>query len=820
MNHSDGPRKLDPEELRWTLDPLTLAFDSTRTLEPLTEIVGQRRGVEALRFGMGIKKKGYNVVVTGAARTGRLSTVRRILAELAGAQDNTLDLCYVYNFKTPDAPTLLTFPAGQGARFRKDVNEWLEGIKRLIPDLFDSQKYISRKKEIMEAHERKTRDFFVNLEKRVKEAGFVLVNMQVGQTQRPEVVPLIDGEPVHLLALEERIEKGRFPRDEFLQLQRTHKELKEVIDGIFLELRELNKEVKKKFEDMDRHLFLNSARVLLAPVLAAYPDKKVEQHGEAMLEHMADNLDALRLAGQPQQEGQFPMGFMPPPAEIVYHPYQVNLLVDNADVQGQPVIVESFPTYRNLFGSIERVLDRSGVWHTDYTRIKAGSFIKANGGFLVLNLLDALLEPGVWPTLKRAMKTSEIEIQTFDPYYFITSTGIKPEPIPIAVKVVVLAEPHLYGLLQRFDEDVLKIFKVQADFDVQMERNEEAVLHVARFVRSAADENHFRHLDRGALALLVEHAVRMTGRKEKISTAFPQLEDLLAEADDIAGRLGSELVLAEHVEQAVSNRIDRASLIDEHIQEAIDRGSIFIDVEGAAVGQVNGLSVFAVGEHYFGKPSRITAVTAMGKEGIISIEREAELSGAIHNKGVFILAGYLRSRYAQDKPLTLSASIAFEQSYGGVDGDSASSTELYALLSSLADVPLVQGIAVTGSVNQRGEIQPIGGVNEKIEGFFLCCKHLGLTGQQGVLIPEANVKDLMLRKEVIEAVEQGRFAIWAARHIDEGIALLTGIPAGQRQADGSYPAESINARVDARLKALAEGLRQFSEIPDKSEKNH
>lgn len=808
------------EKLRWRPDPAEFAFESTAELAPLDVIVGQERGVAALRFGMGMRKKGYNVVVTGAPRSGRLSTVKKLLSEFSGQEDGIHDLCFVNNFKDSEAPLLLTFKAGQGAPFKKAVQDFLDQLKRDIPELFESQQYIARKKEIMEAHERKTREFFMALEKKVKDAGFVLVNMQVGQTQRPDVAPIIDGEPTHILTLEQRVENSRFPREEFEQLKVKHHELKEEIDGIFLEIRELQKEVKRKYEEIDRLLFTTTARSLMLSLLETYTEKKIAQYFEDMLEHMADNLDLLRAMGQTPGEGQPAMLMAAPSAEMVLSPYQVNLLVDNAQTQGQPVIIESFPTYRNLFGSIERVWDRSGVWRTDFTRIKAGSFMRANGGFLVFNLMDALLEPGVWPTLKRALKTSEIEIQTFDPWYFVTSSGLKPESIPMRVKVVVLADARLYSMLQHYDEDMSKIFKVRADFDTGMDRDAQAVEQFCRFVRAACEENEFRPFDRAAVAALLEQAVRMTGRQEKISTAFPTLEDLLAEADFYAAQEEPEgtLVSARHVAQALEARVYRSNRMEERIQEMIDRGSLFIDVEGEKVGQVNGLAVYSMGDYAFGKPSRITVETSMGKEGIINIEREAELSGAFHNKGVLILAGYLRGKFAQDMPLTLSASIAFEQSYGGVDGDSASSTELYALLSSLADAPLRQDIAVTGSVNQKGEIQPIGGVNEKIEGFYHCCKKLKLTGEQGVLIPAANVKDLMLKPEVLDAVAAGEFTIWAASRIEEGAELLTGVQAGARGKDG-YPKDALFGRVEAKLRQYAEGLKAFGEKDEAKKKS-
>ena len=494
-----------------------------------------------------------------------------------------------------------------------------------------------------------------------------------------------------------------------------------------------------------------------------------------------------------------------PSPEMVFHPYNINLLVDNSETEGSPVIVESYPTYRNLFGSIERVMDRNGGWHTDFTKIKAGSFVKANGGYLVINLMDAIMEPGVWQTLKRALKTEQIEIETFDPYYFISATGLKPEPVEMEVKVVVLGSAYLYALLKHYDEDVPKIFKVRADYASSMDITDESVLQVARFIRKEVDKNGLHPFAASGVAKVMEEAVRWSGRQEKISTHFPAMADLLSEADYFAGLAGDDLVEAHHVTEAIDAKIYRSNQVEERIQEMIDRGSLFVDTDGEAVGQVNGLAVYSLGDYMFGKPARITAVTALGKEGIINIEREADMSGPTHNKGMLILSGFLRNRFAQDKPLSLAASIAFEQSYGGIDGDSASSTELYALLSSLSGKPLRQDVAVTGSVNQYGQVQPIGGVNQKIEGFYLCCKSAGLTGRQGVMIPHPNVKDLMLREEVIEAVKAGTFHIWAVKTIDEGIEILTGVKAGVRGKSG-YPRNTVNRLVDDKLRALADQL--------------
>ncbi len=794
------------DALRWKADPDIIPFEHTSELEPLQEIIGQERGVSALRFGVKMKKPGYNIFVTGVAGSGRLATVKKVLQEITRKEEIPEDLCYVHNFSDPESPILLRFKGGEGAQFKKDIHEFVEILKKEIPQIFESQEYINAKKEIMEAYEQKGKSFFKGLDQKVKEEGFALVDIQMGQIKRPEVVPLVDGSPMHIDQLEALVEKGRFPKDEFEVIKEKQARLREQIDQIFLELRDLQKEVRDKLEQMDKMIFMKNSRDIAAPLFRKYKSEKVINYLNSMLNDMAEHLEIFN----PQYQAQFQsLGMV---SEInPFHPYQVNLIVDNSQLTGPPIIVENYPNYKNLFGSIERVLDRQGVWRTDYTKIKAGSLIKANGGYLIINLMDAIMEPGVWSGLKRALKSQKVEIQTYDPFYLFTTGWLKPDPIEINTKVIVLSDDFLYLLLSHYDEDMRKIFKVRADFETVMNKNQETILKFAQFVRSVTQEDGLRPFDRSAICLLLEEAVRMAGRQEKISARLPLIADIIREADFYAQEDNKDIVSAHHVQRALDARIYQNNLLEEHIQEAINRGTLLIDVEGEVVGQVNGLAVYTVGGYTFGKPTRITATTSMGRAGIINIEREADLSGNTHNKGVLILAGYLRKKYAQDKPLTMSASIAFEQSYSGVDGDSASSTELYAILSSLSGVPLRQYIAVTGSINQKGEVQAIGGVNEKIEGFFKCCKAKGLSGRQGVMIPKANLKDLMLSHEVIEAVREKKFHIYAVSHVDEGIEILTGLKAGEKDQNGNYPQGTINYLVDKRLKELAENISRFSE---------
>jgi lon-related putative ATP-dependent protease len=802
------------EKLRWRLDPDTLPFETTENIEPLKEIIGQKRGVEAFRFGIDMDKPGYNVFVTGTAGTGRMATVKRLLEEMSKKDETPEDLCYVNCFKDPESPVLIRLPGGTGSTFKGDVKNLMERLKKAIPQLFESQEYINMKKEIMETYERQAGSFFKALNQKVKEEGFTIVDVQMGQLKRPEVMPVVDDKPVPIDQLEALVEKGRFSQAEFETLKEKHAILRRQIDQIFLELRDLQKEVNENIEKMDRAAFMKTATDLISPLTEKYRFQKVQEYFQDMLEDMADNLKIF----SPQSPIQLPGLPAIIPDVDQFQPYKVNLLVDNSQRKSPPVIIEEYPTYRNIFGAIERVVDRGGVWRTDYSKIKAGSLVKASGGFLVINLKDAIIEPGVWQALKRALKSKKLEIQTFDPMYFFTTTGLKPEPIELNVKVVLIGDAYLYQLLGYYDEDLRKIFKVRADFDTAMQKNDRSILQFAEFIKMVADEEGLKPFDRTAVAALVEQAVRMTGRQEKISTSFPAITDLIREAEFYADQDDQPVVAERHVDSAIEARVFRSNLAEERIQEMIDRGTLMIDVTGEVVGQVNGLAVYSLGDYMFGKPSRITASTSMGRTGLINIEREADMSGSTHNKGVLILGGYLRGKYAQDKPITMSASIAFEQSYSGVDGDSASSTEIYALLSSLSGIPIKQNIAVTGSVNQKGEVQAIGGVNQKIEGFFDCCRHKGRSDGQGVMIPESNVKDLMLRKDVVEAVKKDEFVIYSVKNIDEGIEILTGKKPGALQTDGTYPEGTINFLVDKKLKELAEGIKKYGSGAGEDEK--
>ncbi len=803
------------DELRVRIDPSSLPFETTDDLEPLADIIGQKRAVEAFRYGFGVNKSSHHIFVTGAPGTGRLDTTMKILEKMADPKRIPDDLCYVYNFEDKRSPILIRLPAGLGRQFKKDIENFVETLKKDVPRLFEGEEYITMKTQILEEYENRGKQFFKELGNKLKEEGFAIVQVQMGAITRPVVMPIVNDQPMPLEKLEELVEKGDYPKEKFESIKAKQRQFTEQVDRIFLEMRDMQREVQQKLEDMDRYIFLESVAAPLAALKEKYNQPKVIRYLDNMAEDMASNLTAFR--GAPQQPANIPAMATALGQSDPFHPYQVNLLVDHSETRCQPIVVENYPNHKNLFGSMERVVDRTGVWTTDFSRIHAGSLLKANGGFLVLNLMDTLIEPGVWPNLKRALKSNRMEFHTIDPFYLFTTSGLTPEPIDLDLKVIVIGDHRIYYLLSAYDEDSRKIFKVRADFASTARRDDATLLQVARYIRSYVDRERLLSFDRKAVAAVVEEAIRMTERKEKISAHFQQLNDLLVEADFRARDDHAAVVTDRHVEEALRQRIYRVNLVEEQIQELIDRGTLLIDTDGAVVGQVNGLAVYSLGDHVFGKPSRITATTSMGRAGVINIEREANLSGHTHNKGVLILSGYLRRQYAQDKPLTMTASIAFEQSYSGVDGDSASSTEIYAILSSLSGLPIRQDIAVTGSVNQKGEIQAIGGVNYKIEGFFDCCKAKGLTGRQGVMIPRSNVQDLMLRADVVAAVERGEFHVYAVSTVDQGIEILTGTAAGEADDNGDYPEGTVHFLVNGKLLELAKGLKQFAQGEEGSE---
>jgi len=802
------------EKLRWRCPPDSLPFETTDEIKPCLDIIGQERALRAIRLGLEVDSLGYNIFVVGLVGTGRNTTIKCLLEEIDKTGKIPDDICYVNNFKDPDQPKCVYLPAGQGKVLKKGMDDLIESFKKQIPLVFESEEYQKRRRELVEKHREREKGLVKEFETRAKKEGFTVVQVQMGPFTRPDVVPLVAGNAMPLDQLENLVDQGQFQKETFEQLKTKYAALSTEMEQVLKETRKVEKTIQDELASLDKSAISHLVEGSIGELHEKYQQPKIRAYLAEVKDSILENPGRF----QPKTETpQLPIpGLVMPTPVDTFSEYQVNVLVDNSESKGAPVIIESSPTYRNLFGTIERNVDRmGGMWKTDFTKVKSGSFLRANGGYLVLNALDVFIEPGVWIALKRTLRNRSMEMQSFDPFYLFASSALKPEPIDIRVKVVMIGDAYVYETLYYVDEDFKKIFKVKADFDVVMERTQETQEQYSTFIRKICRDEKLLPFDRSGVAAVVEYGVRLAGRQKKLSTEFHRITDILREANYWARKDGSDRVTEKHVDQAIAEKIYRTRMIEDKIQEMIEEGIIMIDSDGDKVGQLNGLSVYATGEYAFGKPSRITAKTSMGKAGIINIEREADLSGSTHNKGVLILGGYLRGKYAQDKPMTLTTSLAFEQSYSGVDGDSASSTEVYAILSSLTDVPLRQDVAVTGSINQNGEIQPIGGVNHKIEGFFDVCRARGLTGKQGVMIPHQNIGDLMLRKDLVEAVAAGKFHIYPVQTIDQGIEILTGWSAGEKGPDGKYPPGTVNYLVDQKLQDLAKRMKEFEAAEEK-----
>ena len=784
-----GRTEVPADRLRWRCTPDMLHIADMADIKPSRSIIGQDRALQAIQVGLEMKHYGYNIFVTGLPGTGRMTAIHRMLHEFEGRKIPLTDKVYVHNFRNPDAPIMLAFQAGQGIAFKREMGTFLGDMQKGIPAVFESRRYIEQRKGMLEHFQDRQRSVLKDFEKKVKKKGFEVVQVQGGPTNRPEIAPVIEGSPLGLDQLQAKVDSGQLSQDELNRLTAEQADLEGQMDIVMREMRNIERRAKKSLEDLNHKIMVPVVEELLEEIRGKFSAEGLEGYVAEVRKSILDNLSRFH---QKEEQPVSLTGMQISREEDTFFEFAVNVIADNGGAQGAPVVLEKNPRYKNLFGTIDREVDRNGVWRSDFTLIKAGSIVKADGGYLVLNALDALSEPGVWNTLKRILRNRQIEIQPPESGLLGSSSALKPQAIDLDVKVIMIGDSPMYQILYETDEDFKKIFKIRADFDTEMQNEDKGIRSYLSFIKTLCDREQLIAFDTSALCEMVEYGVRLAGRQNKLSTRFSILADVLREANYWAGREQADRVTADHVRRAINERIERVRLVEEKIQEMIDDGSIMIDTEGKVTGQVNGLSVYQTGEHEFGKPARITAKTSVGRSGIINIEREASMSGPSHNKGVLILGGYLRGKYAQKHPLELSASLAFEQSYSGVDGDSASSSEVYAILSSISGIPIDQGIAVTGSVNQHGDIQPIGGVNLKIEGFFDCCKTRGLNGRQGVIIPHQNVGDLMLRHDVTDAVRKNLFHVHAIRSIDEGIAILTGLPAA-----------NVHAKVAAKLKEFA-----------------
>jgi lon-related putative ATP-dependent protease len=791
--------ELSPKEIRVECEPLECR--TSGELAPLEGVIGQDRALRALNLGLGIGEKGFNVYVAGPPGTGKTTAVRNFLEAIAKKRPASPDWCYVNNFHNSYEPLCIQLPTGRAKTFRKDLDSFIEEAKRSVPRALQSDEFQSKREGLIKGAEEQRNKILSDLGDEAERSGFSIQATHLGVT----LIPVLNGKPIsdeELASMPDHVKK---------EMGQKRTRLEDKFGEAMKRIASLEKETRSALRKLSGDAIQYAIGFLMDTFQKSYED--IPEVVNYLKDVRADILENYELFAGPQEpatEGQPAAPWM---KELPFRRYKVNVVVDNSQLKGAPVVFEENPTYLNLFGRIEKEA-QFGSLTTDFTLVKGGSIHRANGGYLVLPVESLLTNPLSYDGLKRALRNSKIAIEeAYERLGFMTTKTLTPQPIPLDIKVILVGQPRIYQLLLAYDTEFREFFKVKADFDTTIDRNKENLRRYASFVCTLCEKDGLKHLEASAIAKVVEHGSRLAEDQRKLSTRFAEVADLIREANYYATQDKSEYINASHVTKALEEKVYRSNLIQQKILEMIQRGLYLIDTSGTRIGQVNGLSVIGLGDFEFGRPSRVTASIGLGREGLLDIEREAKMGGPIHTKGVLILGGYLANKYARNKPLSLSARLVFEQSYEGVEGDSASSTELYAILSALADAPIKQNIAVTGSVNQRGEVQAIGGVNEKIEGFFEVCKLKGLTGDESVMIPKSNAQDLMLKEEVVKAVKDGRFHIYPVSTIDEGIEILTGIKAGERRKDDTFEPNTLNDRVDRRLKEMAETLTRFAEAP-------
>ena len=792
--------ELSPNDLRVEARPMECR--TSGDLKPLEGIIGQDRALRALNFGLGIGEKGFNIYVAGLPGTGKTTAVRSFLEDLAKERPPPPDWCYVNNFRNPYEPVSIKLPPGKGSVFRKGVDAFIEEAKRSVPKALHSDEMHSKRDALVKKAEEQRNRILSELGRVAAQSGFSIQATAIGIV----LVPVFEGRPLS------QDEFDALPDPVKKEFEERRKGLESKFDEAVKQMAALETQTRAALRKLNNDAVEYAIGFLMDALLKTYEDvPEVVSYLKDVKTDILENLDIFAAPREtPETQQQLLAPWM---KELPFRKYRVNVIVDNSELKGAPVIFEENPTYLNLFGRIEKEA-QFGSFTTDFTLIKGGSIHKANGGYLVIPIEELLGNLMSYDGLKRALRNNRIVIEEVgERLGFIATKTLTPQPIPLNVKVILVGNPLVYQLLFSYDREFREFFKVKADFDTVIDRNEENLRRYASFVCTLCEKEGLRHLESLAIAKVVEYGSRLAEDQRKLSTRFAEVADLIREANFYASQDRSEYINAGHIKKALEEKVYRSNLIQQKILEMIQRGLILIDTSGTRTGQVNGLSVISLGDFAFGRPSRVTASIGLGREGVVDIEREAKMGGPIHTKGVLILGGYVANKYAQDKPLSLSARLVFEQSYEGVEGDSASSTELYAILSALADLPVRQNIAVTGSVNQRGEVQAIGGVNEKIEGFYELCKLQGFKGDEAVMIPKSNVQDLMLKEEIVEAVKAGKFHIYAVNNIDEGIEILTGMKAGRRLGDGRFESDTVNHRVDRHLRTMAETLGKFAEVP-------
>jgi lon-related putative ATP-dependent protease len=798
--------RLPIEKLRNVCDASFMHCESTKNLQPLSEIIGQERAVRALKFGLGIKNNGFNMYVAGYPGTGRKTATKSFVEAQAKTQPVPPDWCYVNNFSNQYEPKAIQLPAGKGKEFKEDMKNFIENIKTALPKAFESEDYIAKRESTLRGLENQRKQLIQELNAKAQSEGFVIQTTPIGIL----LIPVLDGKP---LSEEEML---ALPQSMKNRLQEKREHLEKEFTNTMRQLIDMERQIHEALSKLNKEVALYAIGNQVQRLMEKYKGNlEVTSYLKAVETDILDNLQQFVRREERKQQVPFQMPWM---KEEPFKKYEVNVIIDNSETTGAPVVMENNPTYHNLLGKTEKEA-QFGALTTDFTMIRAGSIHKANGGYLIIPVEDLLRNPLSYDGLKRNLKDGHIIIEEPEERYgFLSVKSLKPQPIKLTAKVILIGDPYIYQMLFQLDPDFRELFKIKAEFDTTMPRTEEKIKKYAAFVCMLCEKENLKHLDGSGLAKLVEYSSRIVQDQYKLSTQFSHIADIIRESNYYATQDNSKHITADHVKKAIEEKIYRSKLIQEKVQEMIQRGFFLIDTDAEKVGQVNGLAVMGLGDFAFGNPSRVTASIGLGREGVIDIERESKMGGPIHTKGVLILSGYINDKYARDKPLSLSARLVFEQNYEGVEGDSASSTELYAILSALSGLPIKQNIAVTGSVNQKGEVQAIGGVNEKIEGFFEVCKAKGLTGEQGVMIPESNVQNLMLKEEVVDAVKAGKFSIYSVKTIDEGIELLTGTKAGQRRPDGSFEEGTVNYLVDKQLREMANKLKEYTSFEAQTKK--
>jgi len=787
--------ELSTKDLRWKCDPSVFDFKSTEDIEPVEGIVGQDRALKAIKLGVDIKSPGYNIYIAGLSGTGKASTVKKMLESISSNCPSLYDYTYVNNFKDVDYPILLTFKVGKAKEFKCDYAEAIEMLKKRIPQTLENDSFIHRKQKIINQYNEKEQSLLKGFEDKLAAESFSLGQIKVGETDRPEIFPVIENKPVPMHQLDELIQNGRLTKESAQKIIKKYNTSQQELQSIFKKTLTLSHEFQKKLFTIEQEAVGNVVKGVMDNLKEKYNEEKIVSYLNDAGKNILENLQIFK--------GVKPIGEQSPEGFILdyFKEYEVNIILDNSETKNCPVIVETSPNYTNIIGTIEKINDGRGGWYSDFTRIKAGSLLRANGGYLVLNVNHLFEEPAVWMTLKRVLTYRKLEIQDTPYYYQFAPSVMKPEQIEIDTKVILIGSQQVYSYMSEYEYDFKKIFKVKADFDYEVKKSNPIIVEYARVIKKLVKDEGLREFDRSAIAYMLELAAKFAGHKNKLTTKFSRLADIAREANYWAKLERAKVISAKHVKLSYEGAKERHGMLESKVSEMITENMILLDIEGECIGQINGLAVYNADFYSFGRPTRITATVSLGSGSIINVEREAGMSGRHYNKGVLIISGYFRETFGQEHLLSFNCNLVFEQSYGTVDGDSASCAEIFALLSTLSGLPLKQSIAVTGSLNQKGQVQPIGDVNEKIEGFYDVCKTKGLNKQQGVIIPVQNVQELMLRDDIIESVAKKEFHVYPISRVEEGIEILTGVKAGNKLKSG-YDPETVFALVEKKLKDL------------------